>query len=84
MGGRREGAYKAKTSSKTRRSEQEGDGQKSSGKPTSDPFVSDSVLTVEGKEGFILRGGVGEPLIATFGLDMVCDEVREESSLPIL
>ena len=36
MGGRREGAYKAKTSSKTRRSEQEGDGQKSAGKPTLD------------------------------------------------
>ena len=43
MGGRREGAYKAKTSSKTRRSEQEGDGQKSAGKPTLD--------NLEGREG---------------------------------
>ena len=56
---------------------------KSSGSTTFDPSVADSVLPVEDKKGFLLRGGVGEPLVATFGLDMVCDEVRVESSLPI-
>ena len=61
MGGRREGAYKAKTSSKTRRSEQEGDGQKSAGKPTLDNLEGRPARIIGGRSPLQVQSG-GEPV----------------------